>query len=89
MGTLAFGARAVAQDLLDVWTAFERFCRQWLGVGAATMLNAWQMPLLADVEQMLRRYADVKPDPAKADLYYGYLCGTWDRKFGAGGEDGE
>ncbi len=35
---------------------------------------------------MLKRYADVKPDPAKADLYHGYVAGRGIRSSAEGME---
>ena len=89
MLTLAMSAGDTAQTLVNVWAAFGRFCESRLGVGPDVMLNAWQMPIAADFAAMLKRYEGLKPQPAVADEYFGYLCGTWDRKYGDGGEDGE
>ena len=69
---LARAAVNVAQDLVDIWAAFERFCRSRVGVSPRTMLNAWG-PLADDFEQALACYPKLKPDPAKADEYFGLI----------------
>jgi hypothetical protein len=74
---------AAARDLAEVWTAYDRFCRDRLGVSAETMLAAWQFPTGGEVTAMLKRYdGHVKPDPAKVDEYYGIYCRSWDHRFG-------
>ena len=71
---------AAARDLAEVWTAYDRFCRDRLGVSAETMLTAWEFPTGGEVVEMLGRYSLVKPEPAKVDEYFGLYCGR-----GAGG----
>jgi hypothetical protein len=74
---------AQAQQLAEVWTAYDRFCRDRLGVSAETMLAAWQFPTGDEVKAALKRYdGHVKPDPAKVDEYYGIYTRAWDHKFG-------
>jgi hypothetical protein len=73
---------AQAQQLAEVWTAYDRFCRDRLGVSAETMLAAWQFPTGGELVEMLGRYPHVKPDPAKVDEYAGIYCRAWDHKFG-------
>ena len=44
------------------------------------MLKAWQSPL-AEFQETLKHYEQVKPDPAKVDEYTGYIAKQWDRRF--------
>ena len=85
---LARAALDVARDLVDIWAAFDRFCRTRVGVPAKTMLNAWGGPLADDYEQAVARYPGLKPDPAKTAEHFGLICAAWDRRFGTG-EDGD
>ena len=87
--TLGVAAKDTARTLVNVWSAFGRFCQSRLGVGPGVMLDAWQLPIAADFAAMLKRYGALKPEPAVVDEYYGYLCGTWDRKFGGRDDGGE
>ncbi len=89
MMTLGAAAHDVAQTLVNVWAAFGRFCGSRLGVGAGVMLDAWGMPITADLLVMLKRYETLRPEAAEADVYFGYLCRTWDRKFGRPVADGQ
>jgi hypothetical protein len=70
----------ISKDLVNAWSAFDRFCRIRLGVSAETMLKAWQFPF-DDFFQTLRRYEKVKPDPAKVKEYLGYIAKHWDSRF--------
>ncbi len=80
--SLLGAALALVRQLAEVWTAYDRFCRDRLGVSAETMLGAWDFPTGGEVVEMLGRYPDVKPDPAKVDEYAGIYCQAWDRRFG-------
>jgi hypothetical protein len=80
--SLLGAAHALVQQLADVWAGFDRFCRSRLGVAAETLLGAWEFPIGGDFIEMLGRYTDVKPDPAKVDEYAAIYCAAWDRKFG-------
>jgi hypothetical protein len=84
---LAAAAGELAQELVNVWAAFGRFCRSRLGVSPEVMMRAWQMPLLADVELMLKDYASVQPQEEKIAEYAHYCCLTWDRRFGGPEDD--
>jgi hypothetical protein len=75
-------AHNLAKELAEVWTAFDRFCHSRLGVSAETLLGAWEFPTGGEVTEALRRYKDVKPDPAKVDEYAGIYTRAWDRRFG-------
>jgi hypothetical protein len=79
---LTLAARDVAQDLVDTWEAFGRFCRTRVGVSPETMLRAWGFPVAGDLSEMLERYAHLKPDPQKVDEYTHYICKHWDERFG-------
>ena len=87
LAPLLAAAAAIAQDLVNVWAAYGRFCRTRLGVAPEVMMRAWEMPLLADLEQMLTAYAAVQPQPEKVAEYATYCCANWDGKFGGGEED--
>jgi len=80
--SLLNAAQEAAQQLAEVWAGFDAFCHDRLGVSAATMLDAWQFPPGDEVTEMLGRYADVKPEPAKIEQYRGIYCRAWDRRFG-------
>jgi hypothetical protein len=72
---------ATVRDLAEVWAAYDRFCRDRLGVSAETMLAAWEFrPAVRSA--VLERYAHVQPRPAQVDEYHGIYCRAWDRKFG-------
>ena len=88
LAPLLAATASVAQDLVNVWTAYGRFCRSRLGVPPEVMMRAWEMPLLADVELMLKDYAAVRPQPEKVAEYADCCCATWDRRFG-GPEGGD
>jgi hypothetical protein len=59
MAPVLAAAATIAQDLVNVWAAFGRFCRSRLDVGPDVMMRAWEMPLLADIELMLQDYPTV------------------------------
>jgi hypothetical protein len=65
-----------------VWTAYDRFCHDRLGVSAETMLGAWEFPTGGEVTEMLKRYGHVQPRQEMVDEYHGIYCRAWDRKFG-------
>ena len=81
---LAFAKAAhdIAQQLVDTWEAFGRFCRERVGVEPETLLDAWGFPVSGDFTAMLKRYENVKPDPAKVEEYFGLICSNWDKRFG-------
>ena len=53
------------------------------------MLVAWEFPFAGELEEMLKRYADVPPDAAAVDEYARHIFAHWDGKFGSGDADGE
>ncbi len=75
-------AQELAGELASVWAGFDGFCQSRLGVPATTLLEAWDFPTGNEVVDMLRRYGQVKPDPAKVDEYCGIYCRAWDQRFG-------
>ena len=79
----------VAQDLVNLWAGYGRFCRSRIGIRPDEMMRAWEMPLLEDVEQVLSDYEHVEPQPAKVAEYARYCCTAWDRRFGGPEEDGD
>jgi hypothetical protein len=74
-------AQEIAEELINTWTAFGQFCRTRVGVEPQTMLNAWLLPIVGEIEQTLKRYSDVKADPAKVEEYAEMICKGWDRRF--------
>jgi hypothetical protein len=50
-------------------------------VSAETMLAAWEFPTAGEVNEILKRYAHVRPRQEKMDEYHIY-CPAWDRRFG-------
>jgi hypothetical protein len=80
MVALLCAAKDIAQDLVDTWAAFGRFCHGRLGVSPETMLKAWQFPLV-EFKETLDQYEKVKPNPAKVTEYFGYITKQWDRRF--------
>jgi hypothetical protein len=72
---------AAARDLVEVWTAYDRFCRDRLGVTAETMLAAWDFPTGDEVAAMLKRHRHVEPRQEKLEQYHGIYCRAWDTKF--------
>lgn len=87
LAPLLAAAPVIAQDLVNVWAAYGRFCRSRLGVGPDVMMRAWGMPLLADVELMLADYPGVRPQEEKVAEYARYCCVAWDRRFGGPEDD--
>jgi hypothetical protein len=86
---LSLAAQEVAQDLVNTWEAFGRFCRTRVGVTPETMLRAWGFPVAGDFEETLKRYARLKPDPEKVKEYTRYICVSWDERFGRRRHEGD
>jgi hypothetical protein len=76
------GILDLVRELSEVWSAYDRFCHDRLGVSAEVMLGAWEFPTGGEVMELLKRYGHVKPDPLKVDEYHGIYCRAWDRRFG-------
>jgi hypothetical protein len=72
----------LVQELVDLWTAFDRFCRDRLGVSAGVLLAAWEFPTGGEVAEVLGGYPDVRPNPAQVDQYCGLYYAAWDRRIG-------
>jgi hypothetical protein len=81
---LAETAEAVAQDLLDSWEAFSRFCGQRLGVTPQTLYAAWGFPpdMAQSVVDLLGRYKHLNPREQKASELFTSLSKAWIERFG-------
>jgi hypothetical protein len=81
---LAEMAKAVAQDLLDSWEAFSRFCGQRLGVTPQTLYAAWGFPpdMARSVVDLLGRHSHLKPREQKASELFTSLSKAWIERFG-------
>jgi hypothetical protein len=84
---LVAAAGGVAQDLVNIWAAYGRFCRSRLGVSPEVMLRAWEVPLLAELEELLAECRGVGPQAGKVAEYADYCFHAWDRRFGTPEDD--
>jgi hypothetical protein len=84
---MAETAEAVAQDLLDSWEAFSRFCRQRLGVTPQTLYAAWGFPpdMAQSLLDVLARYGHLKPREERALELTTALSRSWVERFGKEG----
>jgi hypothetical protein len=85
--TISQVAIAVANDLVNAWAAFDRFCRTKLGVSANVMLAAWRFPL-AEFRSTLKLYKSVVPDEEKVEELLGGMTANWDGRYGKEANDG-
>jgi hypothetical protein len=81
-------AGMVAQDLLDTWEAFSRFCGQRLGVTPRTLYAAWGFPpdMVQSLLDVLARYSHLKPREEQASELTAALSKSWVERFGKEGE---
>jgi hypothetical protein len=69
------------RGLKTAWEAFEKFCRTRPGVEAKTLLTAWKLPSVGEIEALLKTHPNVKPDAAEVEEYFRLLCVLWDNRF--------
>jgi hypothetical protein len=81
------GAGMIAQDLLDSWEAFTRFCGQRLGVTPQTLYAAWGFPpdMAQSLLDVLARYGHLKPREERALELTAALSKSWVERFGKEG----
>jgi hypothetical protein len=85
-GMISERAQAVAQDLVNTWGAFDRFCQSRLGISAEGMLKAWEFPL-EEFRCTLKEYESVKPEEVKVEEMFCGICTHWDERYTKEGKE--
>jgi hypothetical protein len=77
-------AGTVAQDLLDTWEAFSRFCGQRLGVTPQTLYAAWGFPpdMAQGLTDLLGKYGHLRPQEERTAEMFASLSKAWIERFG-------
>lgn len=72
----------IGAELVSIWQALGDFSRSRLSLEPLQLITACAYPSKPDLEDALKVYAEIKPDPESVQKYCQALSDVWDRRFG-------